>query len=105
MCSICFHSKQAIIDFFLLGDENYKAAKDWLEYIKAKSKDGTLSTGDFRTYKQNYTSLCLQYIYSLKCEGEYLELKKDRSTAAVSWLKSNNMHSISKSYIDVALSM
>ena len=106
MCSLSFDSKQAIVDFFLLGNEKYKAAKDWLECINAKSKDGSMSRGDFRTYKQNYTSLCLQYIYSLKCDGYFLDLKKDRSTAATSWLKSNDMYnSASKSYIDIALSL
>ena len=90
MCGFTFRNKQAIIELFNDGDDKYLPARDWLESICDKNTNlSTKTEKEYRTFKQNYSGLCLEYIYAKKCEGSFLRLKKERVQAGTNWLKTN----------------
>ena len=84
-----FSSREAIIEFFLAGNDDYKPAISWKDSILA-AKEDCISGDAYRNYKQHYTGLCLQYIYAVKCKGDkFIPFKKERVRLGTEWVKLN----------------
>ena len=95
-----FSSRQNIINLFHNGDGKFHPAKDWKDYVFSNPRN--YDADKFRNYKQHYTYVCEQYIYSMKVAGAYLTKKKDRQQAGRQWVKEHKYSYPRKSLVEIA---